>query len=878
MGEEGRSKNHVRQEAERLRQEAEDALRLSQERYQLATQAAKVGVWDWNVKTGDFYLDPAIKARLGYRDDEIPNDLERWVSYVHPDDRQAVMDAAQEHMDGKTPSYVFEHRMLHKDGSVRWILVRGQAIRDEHGAVVRMVGTDTDITEPKLAEREESTRNRILQAFLAESDQDMYDAVLKTVLSAFESEFGVFGYLDEQGSLVCPSMTTHVWDQCRMPDKTIVFPRDTWGESIWGKGLRTGQSAYSNEPFHVPQGHVPIENCLTAPLVLGGKSIGLLTVSNKQDGYDETDRQSLETTARNVAPVLRARLARQRAEVTVERERRAFAIIAEAAVHAADVQDACRRVLAGLLEVLCFDFGTVRLLDPEARVLRPTAAVGLTEEEEREKLPPQSLEDHRYVAALVGRTRSPIFAPDVRGHEILQSHAARLSELGVRAIISWPILGSAQQLLGVMHLVARTPRAIAMEDRSFFETVAKMFSAVLERKRGEEERQKLQAEILRIQKLESLGVLAGGIAHDLNNALTGIVCGINAAQCDLDPGSDGWEMLAEAEKAALQARSLSQQLLTFAKGGTPVRKSTSISGLLRDTVSFALSGSSARSELEIPAHVWAVEVDEGQIRQVVSNIAVNADEAMAGGGIVRVSVENVHVEDGSPLPISGGRYVRVSIGDQGVGIPEEHLLKVFDPYFTTKQRGSGFGLATSYSIVQKHAGHIAMTSELGQGTTVHLYLPASEEQPEPRAPRAGLASGDKARILLMDDEEIVLKTVAGMLRRHGHEVESARNGSEAVRMYREALAEPGPFSLVILDLTVPGGMGGREAVKQLRLLDPEVRAIVASGYSEDPVLANYEEHGFCGALRKPFETEELLVAMTRATACASPPNARQDPT
>ncbi|MFP3869998.1 MAG: ATP-binding protein [Syntrophobacteria bacterium] len=378
------------------------------------------------------------------------------------------------------------------------------------------------------------------------------------------------------------------------------------------------------------------------------------------------------------------------------------------------------------------------------------------------------------------------------------------------------------------------------------------------------ERRRMEAELSRMEKLESLGTLAGGIAHDFNNLLTGIMGNVSLAKSEVQREGELFELLDDVEKASFRARDLARQLLTFARGGAPIRETTFISGLIRDAARFALAGSNVRCECAFEEDLRPVEADAGQISQVIHNMVLNAVAAMPEGGVIRFSGENITLGAGSGVPLEPGRYVKVSIRDHGAGIPEEHLSRIFDPFFTTRHKGSGLGLATAYSIVRRHEGHITVESKLGAGTTFHIYLPASEKSiPEPEAEREAVSG--KGKILLMDDEEVIRTTVRRMLRRLGYEVEVAKDGAEAVEMYRKAGESGEPFDAVILDLTVPGGMGGERAVRRLREIDPEVKAIVSSGYSDDPVLSNFEEYGFMGVVAKPCEREELGEAVQNVT-------------
>ncbi len=378
---------------------------------------------------------------------------------------------------------------------------------------------------------------------------------------------------------------------------------------------------------------------------------------------------------------------------------------------------------------------------------------------------------------------------------------------------------------------------------------------ITDRMRIEEDNKKLETQLQQAQKLESVGVLAGGIAHDFNNILTTILGNVSLAKCQVTPEDEVFDLLSETETASARAQTLTRQLLTFAKGGAPLKETASIKNIIKESSSFVLRGSKSRCELSMAEGLWPAEVDIGQISQVINNIVINANQAMPKGGIIQVAAENLIIEDKHGLPGKPGRYIRISITDQGVGIAQKHLLNIFDPYFTTKQEGSGLGLATAYSIIKRHDGHIAVESRLEVGTTFHIYLPASEKAvPEKKETWPIKGHG---RILVMDDEASLRKIVGKMLAMLGYEAEFAKNGAEAIRMVKEAKETEKPYDAVILDLTVPGGMGGKEAINKLLEIDPEVKAVVFSGYSDDPVLANFQEYGFKGMMTKPFEPLSL---------------------
>lgn len=377
------------------------------------------------------------------------------------------------------------------------------------------------------------------------------------------------------------------------------------------------------------------------------------------------------------------------------------------------------------------------------------------------------------------------------------------------------------------------------------------------------ERVKMEAELQRAQKLESVGRLAGGIAHDFNNLLTSILGNVALARAEIQQGNgqqDVLDMLADAETASVRAQALTQQLLTFSSGGAPVKTPLSIVDLLQESAMFVLQGSNVHSRITAPKNLWPVEADKGQVSQAINNLLTNARQAMPSRGAVTIGAENYVVTDDTPT-LAAGRYVQVTIADEGTGIPEEHLPRIFDPFFTTKQTGSGLGLSSAYSIIKSHGGHITAESTVGRGTTFRICLPASERGAITPVPEKSGGAAQGGRVLIMDDEDAVRALLGRMLTRAGYDVAQAADGTEAIELYQHAFASAAPFDVVILDLTVPGGMGGIETLHALREIDPQVRAIVSSGYSTDATMSDLRTHGFAAVVPKPYQPEQLRQAV-----------------
>lgn len=376
-------------------------------------------------------------------------------------------------------------------------------------------------------------------------------------------------------------------------------------------------------------------------------------------------------------------------------------------------------------------------------------------------------------------------------------------------------------------------------------------------------RKKYEEQIQQAQKMEAISILAGGIAHDFNNILSVIMGNISFALSKVNHDELIYQLLENALHGTEQGQKLTNQLLTFAKGCKPIKKQHNINNLLEDAVNFTLSGANSKSNFYLEKDLWSAEVDAGQVNQAISNLIINADQAMPDGGIIRLKTENIDLHDGNEYSLNAGPYIKISVTDQGIGIQKQHISNIFDPFFTTKHQGSGLGLSTTYSIIKNHNGHIVVNSELGKGTVFSIYLPALKENPRKIKVQKKSGHQGQGKILMMDDEKLIRDIAEKILSTVGYETKTAPDGAKAIELFKEAYSSSKPYDLVILDLTVPGGMGGAETVPELMKIDPKIKVVASSGYSNNPVMSNYKDYGFCGVIPKPYSLDQLLETINR---------------
>ncbi|WP_371806563.1 PAS domain S-box protein [Candidatus Lokiarchaeum ossiferum] len=392
-----------------------------------------------------------------------------------------------------------------------------------------------------------------------------------------------------------------------------------------------------------------------------------------------------------------------------------------------------------------------------------------------------------------------------------------------------------------------TASIISLDSKNYIQAIVRDIS----------EQKRKDAEQLRSQKIESIALLAGGIAHDFNNILVGILGNVNYMQLEDEISKEMLDSLQDIEKATLRATDLTKQLLTFSKGGAPLKKAHDITSIINESISFVMRGSKSRCVVKKTSEIPVVDIDAGQMNQVFNNLLINANQAMISGGEIDISLNVVDLVNSVNIPLPDGHYVHISIEDQGEGISPEIHKHIFEPYFTTKEKGNGLGLATSYSIIKRHGGYITFESQLSLGTTFHIYLPISEKEVRNNLKKSALKQEFKGKVIIMDDDPMILKILSKILTKFGLSVDIAYDGEELLRKYTNLIENHGKYRLVIMDLTIPGGIGGKETISELKKIDPDVIAIVSSGYSNDPILANYKKFGFSQVLNKPYTIESI---------------------
>jgi PAS domain S-box-containing protein len=790
------------------RKKAEEKLRESEEKFRTIAERNFDAIYEMDIQGCITYISPAIERISGYKPEEIVG--KSFLEFISKAKVPHALQAQKRAINGE-PVEGLQSEIIRKDGMTATIEINASPIFKD-GKMIGFQGVVRDITKQKKAEEEIRKAKEFSESIISSAQDCIVVVDLEgTFLRCNRAFLEMTGYtMDELKGVTFHEGTPEKWIE---QDKKAF------------KGLFEGIPVRNLEKEYIKKDGTAFPIVLSASLLTDetGNPTAVMSIIK-----DITERKQAEEQLHEY---------RHHLEELVKERTIALTVANQSLQQEIAERKRVEESLAAEKEQLSV---TLRSIG-DGVITTDTNGTIVLMNEVAETLTGYTLKEAR------GKVLHTVF-------HIINEKTRELCENPVERVLrEGNVIGLANDTVliaknGVERVLADSGAPIRNKNNCIIGVVL-VFRDITEKRR-------LEQELLRTQKLESLGILAGGIAHDFNNILTAILGNANLAKM-YTKEVNIVEKLIKIEKASLQAKDLTQQLLTFSKGGAPVKKTTDIAELIKDTTSFALRGSNMRYTFVMPDTLWPVEIDAGQISQVINNIVMNADQAMPGGGVIQVHAENVQGTD--DLPLKGGNYVKVSITDQGVGIPKKYLSNIFDPYFTTKQKGSGLGLSTCYSIIKNHEGLIEVESTVGVGTTFHVYLPASQKTTEEKEKKRGLIKGE-GRVLLMDDEAFVLETASEGLQYLGYTVVTATDGKKAIDLYKKA-QKTNPFDVVIMDLTVPGGMGGKETIKMLREIDPSVKAVVASGYSTDPIMSHYREYGFDSVVVKPYTIADLSRAL-----------------
>ncbi len=784
---------------------SDEALEQSEERYRNLIEISSNGV----VLHQDGYVVFANKAARELAGVEKPDDLigKPVIEFVHPDYRKVVAERINAMLSQKTGVPLIEEKFIKADGTSFDVEV--VAVNTSFNGKPAVQVEFRDITERKQTEQLKSVVYKIADAVNRTADTDeLFKYIHKELGIVIDTtNFFIALYDKENNTISFPYI---------VDEKNNFSTSVPLGKTLISYVLRTGKPLLATQEVKnelIQKGEVepigtPSKVWLGVPLKIEQETIGVMTVQSYTDPlcYTEKDVEILNYVSNQIAIAI----TRKRAEEKLQQEKEQLSVT-------------LRSIGDGVITT--DKKGNITMMNRVAEKLTGWKS-----------------------AEAIGRPLKEVF------HIINEETRQEVENPVDRVLEEGRIIGLANHTV----LISRdgTERILADSGSPLRDRESKIIGVVLIF-RDITDKRKMEREMIKIERLESIGVLAGGIAHDFNNILTGILGNLSLAKFYLSPDDKVYKILDSAERASMNAKNLTQQLLTFARGGKPIKKIASIKNLLEETVSFALTGSNISYEIDCADGLSDVKMDAGQISQVINNLVINARQSMPTGGIIKVTARNVIIDkDNYIANLPPGKYAVISIKDKGTGIPKKMLRNIFEPYFTTKQQGSGLGLSICYSIIRNHNGYITVDSELGIGSTFTIYLPATEEKAPILVKEQEIVKGT-GRILVMDDEEFVRDICGKMLEIAGYEVEFAQTGEEAIDKYKRAKERGEPFKAVILDLTIPAGMSGKEAIKELREYDSEVKAIVSSGYSNDPIMSNPKKYGFKGVVTKPFRMDEL---------------------
>ena len=885
-----------------------DALRISEERLRQSVRVSQLGIFEHDHLAGTVYWSPRQREIYGWGPDETVT-LEGFIDCIYPEDRERIAAAVRQAHDPEGDGlFEVEHRIIHRNGSVRWVTTRSQTFFSGEGGArraVQTIGAVRDVTESKTtADRLKKSESQLSAsqavARLGNWDLNLVSQELEwsdeTYLLFDKRPQDFVPTFDAFAKMVHPddleTMQTNFENALRSDDAPYhavlriindsgrqwvleafgVVSRDDTGKaiSIFGTAQDITESKaaenkirQSERRFHALFDHAPLG------IVIVGPDRAILDCNvafQKMLGYSLEELKAL--TVPDVSYAEDDLATRVHYKDMLEGKIKSFTME--------------KRHIRKDGSILWTNLTGSMVRDGKSA---PQFVFGIVEDISGRKKMEEDLRRSRDFIERILDTVDEAFIVIDRNYRILMANSAYGKQVGspVHQLIgrhcyeishqsAVPCYEAGEEC-SVRHCfetgipgscfhkhASRDGSVLYVETKAFpLKDSTGAVTSVIETVSNITDKHLLEEEQLKTQKLEAIGILAGGIAHDFNNLLQGVFGYISMAKLMHDEKQKSLDMLDQAEKALHMSVNLTSQLLTFSKGGKPLKTQIALRPVIENSAKFALSGSRVDCRLDFDRELWTVEADEGQIAQVIQNLVLNADQAMPVGGIITIKARNVNSPgNGLPPALKKGDYVELSIRDSGIGIPEQYLPKIFDPYFTTKDKGSGLGLATCYSIIKNHGGFIDVQSKSGEGTTFLVYLPALEAVEAAAATVSeDVKAVRKGRILLMDDEEIVRHVAGFMIDSLGHEVEVAEDGTEAIAKYMESMKGGRKFDIVIMDLTVRGQMGGEEAIKELLRIDPDIKAVVSSGYTDSAAVSDYKSLGFRACLSKPYDIDSL---------------------
>jgi len=994
-------------------------MKQSKERLDLAINATKDGIYDWNLRTNEIYYSPPYKNMLGYKDDELPNDFSVWEKLTDPEDVKRSWKMLKEMINNKRSDFEMEFKMKHKNGHWVDILSRAKAVFDENGKAVRVIGTHVDITQRKKAELILRKNKQIIDSTSDAILTTDPKGIIKSCNAACEK---IYGYSSKE--LIGKNVSI-LYANKDLPRLNQMIENLLNGKKDLGIEVSLVRKDKSTIPLSLALSTIKDENGKIIELVGDARDITERKLTEQEllkNQYYLEKSQELGKIGTWELDIINNNL------YWTEENYKVFGVpfgtpmnyeLFLEIVHPDD-REAINEEWSNALKKKPYEVEHRLLVDNKVIWVKQKAeikfdeagnaisAIGFSQDITNSKMTEEDIKAKSiFLESLIEQSPLPTFVLDSKGITVMANRAfmnffavpdpkmvldqnaltdpANISHGVVKYLEEalsgkivempeiefvaphnlkrsitkcklFPIFDSKGKLTNVVGMqeditdrkdAVRALKESEMKFRALFEQtggycmvldpntpdgipliidaneaacsihgykkeelIGKPVSKIddeegklLVKKRTAEimtgkpfyventhvrkngttftvavnakridignappliftveyditEKKNLEEAMQRSQKLESLGILAGGIAHDFNNILSAIF-GFTELAVMKSTENEISDYLDKSLSNIERARALTQQLLTFSKGGTPVKKVEKLFPFVQETVRFALSGSSVSSKFMIDDNLWACNIDKNQIGQVVDNLTINAQQAMPNGGTINIQAKNISLSEKEHPSLVANNYVKLSIQDQGIGIPKEFLSRIFDPYFTTKSKGHGLGLSTCYSIINRHGGSIDVDSEPGKGSTFNIYIPATTEDVsaiEERSAKRHLGSGT---FLVMDDDKAILDLMVEMIESLGYNVVSMTNGADALDFFKAEFKAGRKVAGMIFDLTIPGGMGGKETIKEIRKICLETPVFVSSGYSEDPIVAHPQDHGFNASIRKPFMMTDL---------------------